>query len=262
MADSMIEIERASSVARLWMNRAEVHNALNEEVIAEITQAFEELSNDAAVRVVVLGGRGKSFSAGADMEWMRRLGAAPLQENLEDARRLAAMFAAIAKCAKPTVARVNGAAIGGGFGLVCCCDVAVASTEAKFATSEVRLGLIPATIGPYVVRAIGPRWSRRLFVTGERIGAEQAQRIGLVHEAVEPGALDTAVDAVVTNLLMGAPIAQAAAKDLVDAVSGRAIDLDLLDDTARRIAHVRAQDEAREGLTAFLEKRAAKWAAQ
>lgn len=261
MADATVEVERSGAVARVWMSRAAVHNALNEQMIAELTQAFQGLSADDAVRVVVLGGRGKSFSAGGDVEWMKRLGAAPLQENLEDARLLAAMFSAIANCAKPTVARVSGAAIGGGFGLVCCCDIAVASADAKFATSEVRLGLIPATIGPYVVRAIGPRWSRRLFVTGERIGADQAERIGLLHEVAQPETLDACVEAILKNVLLGAPGAQTAAKELVDAVAGRNIDLDLMDDTARRIAHVRSLDEAREGLSAFLQKRAARWAA-
>lgn len=262
MADSMIEIERIGAVARVWMNRAEVHNALNEQMIAELTQAFEGLSRDAAVRVVVLSGRGKSFSAGGDVDWMKRLGAAPFDENVQDAQRLAKVFAAIASCAKPTIARVNGAAIGGGFGLVCCCDIAVASDNAVFATSEVRLGLIPATIGPYVVRAIGERWSRRLFQTAERVGASQAEKIGLVHEAVEAERLDEAVDVVVKNLLLGAPGAQRAAKELIDAVAGRAVDSQLMNETARRIAHMRAQGEAREGLSAFLEKRAAKWTAQ
>jgi methylglutaconyl-CoA hydratase len=262
MADSMIEIERAGMVARVWMNRAEVHNALNEQMIAELTQAFEDLSRDEAVRVVVLGGRGKSFSAGGDVEWMKRLGAAPFDENVRDAQKLAKMFAAIANCAKPTIARVNGATLGGGFGLVCCCDIAVAANDAVFATSEVRLGLIPATIGPYVVGALGERWSRRLFQTAERIGAAQAEKIGLVHEAVDAEKLDETVDAVVKDLLLGAPGAQSAAKELVNAVAGRAIDEELMDETARRIAEIRAQNEAREGLSAFLEKRAAKWTAQ
>jgi methylglutaconyl-CoA hydratase len=262
MADSMIEIERIGPIARVWMNRAEVHNALNEKMIAELTQAFEDLSRDAAVRVVVLSGRGKSFSAGGDVEWMKRLGAAPFDENVRDAQRLAKMFAAIANCAKPTIVRVNGAALGGGFGLVCCCDIAVASNNAVFATSEVRLGLIPATIGPYVVRAIGERWARRLFQTAERIDAAQAEKIGLVHETVEAEKLDEAVDSVVKNLLLGAPGAQSAAKELLSVVAGRAIDAEMMDETARRIARMRAQDEAREGLSAFLEKRAAKWTAQ
>ena len=163
---------------------------------------------DAGVRAIVLSGRGKSFCAGADAESMRRLGEASPHENLENARALAEMFRAVAFCPKPTIARVNGAAIGGGLGLVCACDIAVASHNAKFAASEVRLGLIPATIGPYVVRAIGERWARRLFLTAERITAAQAERIGLVHEAVEPEALDARIEAIVSDLVAGAPGAQ------------------------------------------------------
>jgi methylglutaconyl-CoA hydratase len=259
MSERTIEIERRGAAAWVWMNRPEVHNALNDELVAELTQAFGALGNDSAIRAIVLSGRGKSFCAGADAESMRRQGEASPHENLENARALAEMFRAIAFCPKPTIARVNGAAIGGGFGLACVCDIAVASQNAKFATSEVRLGLIPATIGPYVIRAIGERWARRLFLTAERLTAAQAERIGLLHEAVEPESLDGRIEAIVNDLVAGAPGAQTAAKELIDAVAGRPVTPELIDDTAVRIARIRAEAEAREGLSAFLEKRPAAW---
>jgi methylglutaconyl-CoA hydratase len=259
MAEATIEIEKRGSAAWVWMNRPAVHNALNEEMIRELTAAFRSLGEDATVRVIVLSGRGKSFSAGADAEWMKRQGAAGAVENLEGARGLAEMFRAIAACPKPTIARVNGAALGGGLGFACVCDIAVASAAAVFAASEVRLGLIPATIGPYVVQAIGPRWARRLFLTGERISAVVAEKIGLVHEAAAPEEVDAKVDGAIENLLAGAPGAQRAAKELIDAIAGRAITLELMEETAVRIATIRSEAEAHEGLSAFLEKRSAPW---
>jgi methylglutaconyl-CoA hydratase len=262
MDQETLEIEQRGAAAWVWMNRPAVHNALNEELIRELTEGFRSLGENPAVRVVVLSGRGKSFSAGADVESMKRQGAASPVENLASARELAEMFHAIAACPKPTVARVNGAAIGGGLGLVSACDIAIASNAAVFAASEVRLGLIPATIGPYVVQGIGTRWARRLFQTGERIAAPQAEKIGLVHEAVEPDALDAKVDAVISSLLAGAPGAQKAAKDLIDAVADRPMTPELMEETAVRIATIRAEDEAREGLGAFLEKRPASWVPQ
>jgi methylglutaconyl-CoA hydratase len=262
MAEAMLEIEQRGAAARIWMNRPTVHNALNEELICALTEGFRSLGEDPAVRVIVLSGHGKSFSAGADVESMKRQGVASPVENLANARELAEMFHTIAACPKPTVARINGAAIGGGLGLVSACDIAIASNVAVFAASEVRLGLIPATIGPYVVQAIGRRWARRLFQTGERIAATQAEKIGLVHEAVEPDALDAKVDAVIANLLAGAPGAQKAAKELIDAVADRPMTPELMEETAVRIAVIRAEAEAREGLVAFLEKRPASWVPQ
>lgn len=259
MSESIIQIERRGAAAWVWMNRPAVHNALNESLIQELTQAFTALGQDAAVRAIVLSGRGKSFCAGADAESMRRQGELSPHENLENARGLAELFRAIAFCPKSTIARVNGAAIGGGFGLVTACDIAVASREAKFAASEVRLGLIPATIGPYVMRAIGERWTRRLFLTAERISSAQAERLGLVHEAVDSEALDSRIEALLSDLAAGAPGAQSAAKELIDAVANRPITQDLIDDTAMAIAKIRAGEEAREGLSAFLEKRPAAW---
>lgn len=262
MAESNIEMERQGPVAWVWMNRPAVHNALRESFIEELTNNFRSLGEDPSIRAIVLAGRGKSFSAGADLESMRRQGEANSEENLAQARQLSALFHAIATCPKPTIARVHGAAIAGGMGLVAACDIAVASDSAVFATSEVRLGLIPATISPYVVQAIGSRWARRLFLTGERITAAQAEKIGLVHQSVDAQELDAALAGVVHQLLAGGPGAQKAAKELIDAVTDAPITPALMEDTATRIATTRATDEAREGLSAYLEKRPAAWVPQ
>jgi methylglutaconyl-CoA hydratase len=262
MAEQTIELEMRGAVSWVWLSRPALHNALNEDLIRELTLVMRGLGDDPAVRVIVISGRGKSFCAGADIESMKRQGAATGPENLANARELAEMFRTIAFSPKPTIARVNGAAIGGGLGVVSACDIAIAANEAKFAASEVRLGLIPATIGPYVVRAIGARWARRLFQTAERITAVQAERLGLVHECVEADKLDARVDALIAELLAGAPGAQKAAKELIDAVEGRPITLDLIEDTAAKIAEIRSAEEAHEGLTAFLEKRKAAWVPQ
>ena len=211
------------------------------------------------MRAVVLTGAGSSFSAGADLNWMRRTTTYGEAENLRDANALAALMKALYELPQPTVARVNGAALGGGTGLVACCDVVVASESALFGTTEVRLGIIPAVIGPYVIAAIGTRQARRLMLTGERITAEHAARIGLVHEVVAADQLDTAVETILSHLLKGGPHAIAAAKRLVRDLAGRPIDQELIDDTARRIAALRATPEAREGLGAFLEKRKPGW---
>ncbi|HEX6364208.1 MAG TPA: enoyl-CoA hydratase/isomerase family protein [Albitalea sp.] len=255
-----LKVERRRAAAWVWMQRPDVHNAFDETLIAELTAAFRALDAQADVRAIVLAGVGKSFSAGADLNWMKRQGAATFDDNLADARALAALFRTIATCAKPTVARVHGAALGGGMGLAAACDICVASTHAQFATSEVRLGIIPAAIGPYVVRAIGERQAYRYFQTAERIAAPRAREIGLAHEVAEPDALDAAVQSVVDALLAGGPLAQAAATDLIRAVAHRPVDDDVVEDTARRIATLRATPEAREGLSAFLEKRPASWA--
>ena len=262
MAEEVLEIEMRGAAAWVWMNRPAVHNALNEELIRALTEAFRSLAEDASVRAIVLTGRGKSFSAGADVESMKRQGAASPVENLASARELAEMFHSVAACPKPTVARVNGAAIGGGLGLVSACDIAIASNATLFAASEVRLGLIPATIGPYVVQAIGARWARRLFQTAERISATQAEKMGLVHEAIAPDELDPRVQSVIDNLIAGAPGAQKVAKGLIEMVAGRPMTPELMEETAVTIAHIRATDEAREGLSAFLEKRPASWVPQ
>jgi methylglutaconyl-CoA hydratase len=259
MNEETIELEQRGAVAWVWLNRPALHNALNEDLVRELTHAFRTVRKDAEVRVVVLSGRGKSFCAGADIESMKRQGASSYDDNLASARELAEMFHALASLPKPTIARVNGAAIGGGLGLVSACDIAIAARDAKFAASEVRLGLIPATIGPYVVRAIGDRWARRLFQTAERITAAQAEKIGLVHESVDADELDPRVEKVAEELLAGAPFAQRAAKELIDRVANRPVTLELIEYTAERIAAIRAQDEASEGLSAFLEKRKPAW---
>ena len=260
MAEPTLEIESNGPVAWVWMNRPAVHNALNESMIDELAETFLALGEDPAVRVIVLAGRGKSFSAGGDIDYMKRQGSAERAENVATARGLAEMFHIIATCPRPTIARVNGASMGGGLGLVAACDIALASTSAIFAASEVRLGLIPSTIAPYVVRAIGPRQASRLFVTGERIDAAHAQRIGLVHEVAEPERLDAQLQAIIDNLLLGAPGAQTAAKSMIEAIVDRPITRDLMETTAMAIADRRSDPEAVEGLSAFLEKRPPDWA--
>lgn len=259
MTYETLEIERAGAVATVWMNRPQVHNAFNETLIAELGAAWAALDADDAVRVVVLAGRGRSFSAGADLAWMQRAGAASEDANLADAGRLAGMLRGLAELSKPTVARVHGAALGGGMGLAAACDLCVAGSGAVFATSEVRLGLIPAAIGPYVIRALGERQAYRYFLTAERIDARRAAALGLAHEAVEADALDTRVRDLCDALLLGGPQAQRAAKALIRAVAKRPVDDALVADTAHRIATLRATPEAREGLDAFLAKRPAAW---
>ena len=255
MPEPTLELESNGPVAWVWMNRPAVHNALNEEMIDELAETFLDLGEDAAVRVIVLSGRGKSFSAGGDVDYMKRQGAARREENVATARGLAEMFHIIASCPRPTIARVNGAAMGGGLGLIAACDIALASNHAIFAASEVRLGLIPSTIAPYVVRAIGPRQASRLFVTGERIDAVRAERLGLVHEVTEAEQLDARVQAVMDNLLLGAPGAQTAAKSMIEAIADRPITREMMETTAMAIADRRSDPEATEGLSAFLEKR-------
>ena len=256
-----LKIDRRGASAWIWMNRPEVHNAFDETLIAELTAAFVALDAETSVRTIVLAGEGKTFSAGADLNWMKRQAAAPPESNLADARKLATLFRTIASCRTPTVARVHGAALGGGMGLASACDICIASTKAQFATSEVRLGIIPAAIGPYVLRAIGERQAYRYFQTAERITAERAREIGLAHEVASPDELDARVQQVTDALLLGGPSAQAAATELIRAVANRPVDDDVVEDTARRIATLRATPEAAEGLDAFLAKRTAAWAA-
>jgi methylglutaconyl-CoA hydratase len=254
-----LDIARDNKIATVWMNRPDRHNAFNAQVIAELTQAFEALGADDSARVVVLAGRGKSFSAGADLNWMKAAGEAGFEDNLADARKLAAMLSALAQMPKPTIARVQGAALGGGMGLAAACDLCIASTEAAFATSEVRFGLIPSTIGPYVLRAIGARQASRYFLNAERIDASTAKAIGLAHDVVAPDDLDRAVAAQAALLLAGGPLAQAEAKALIRDFAGKEIDGSPGEESARRIAALRSGGEAREGLSAFLEKRSPNW---
>ncbi|MFZ1244630.1 MAG: enoyl-CoA hydratase/isomerase family protein [Azonexus sp.] len=254
-----LQIELSGPVATLWMNRPDLHNAFDETLIAELTAACVALNEDNDVRIVILAGRGKSFSAGADLNWMKRAANNGLDDNLNDARALAHMLRTLAEMKKPTIARIQGAALGGGMGLAAACDIAVASTKAVFATSEVKFGIIPSAISPYVLRAIGARQAYRYFQSAERIDAHRALDIGLVHETVEPEQLDAKISDIVDSLLQGGPLSQAAAKDLIRTVNGRPINDTLVDDTAHRIAHLRATPEAREGIAAFLDKRQPSW---
>jgi methylglutaconyl-CoA hydratase len=256
---SYLEIERNDKIATVRLNRPGKHNAFDEHLIAELTQAFRDLATDASVRVVALGANGPSFSAGADLDWMKRMSAMDRVANERDSLLLAELMSAIDRCPKPVLALVQGAAFGGGVGLVACCDIAIASTRASFSLSEVRLGLIPAVISPYVAAAIGPRACRRYFLTAERFDAETAERLGLVHRVVEPEALGTAQDEIVAHLLKGGPNALAAAKGLIRCVSYAPIDEALRRDTAQRIADMRASAEGKEGIAAFLEKRKPNW---
>lgn len=254
-----LEITREGQVATIWMNRPEVFNAFNEQLIEDLHNACKELDQDASVRVVVLAGRGKHFSAGADLNWMKRASGYTEAENIADARRFSSMLRAIAELSKPTIARVQGAALGGGTGLTAACDMAVAASDASFATSEVKFGIIPAVISPYVLRAIGPRQSLRYFQSAERISADRAMAIGLVNEVVPAEQLDAAIATIVQALVIGAPDAQKAAKDLIAAVHGQPIGDAVTDETARRIAQRRATAEAKDGISAFLEKRQPAW---
>jgi len=249
-------------VATVTLNRAEVHNAFNDAVIADLTEVLRRLGADRKVRAVVLRAEGKSFSAGADLGWMQRMAGYSHAENLADAGALAELMRVLNFLPKPTVARVQGAAIGGGVGLVACCDIAIASDAAVFSLSEVRLGLIPAVISPYVVAAIGERAARRYFLTAERFDAAEALRLGLIHQVVPADQLDAAVNAILARLSEGGPAAQRAAKDLIFAVAHRPVDADLINDTAERIATIRASAEGREGLAGFLEKRKPAWTAR
>jgi methylglutaconyl-CoA hydratase len=257
---SAIEIERQGPVGLVTLNRPERHNAFDDVLIADLTEAFRSMEGEDGIRLVVLSGAGRSFSAGADLNWMKRMAGFSVDENRRDAMGLAALMRTIAHFRKPTIARVHGAAYGGGVGLVACCDIAVATQSATFSLSEAKLGLIPAVISPYVIAAIGERAARRYFLTGERFDAAEAWRLGLVHELM-PGepALDEKLGEIVDALLACSPAAQMEAKALIRAVAGRPVTSELIQDTAERIAKMRASPEGREGVAAFLEKRRASW---
>jgi methylglutaconyl-CoA hydratase len=249
----------AKGIATLTLDRPEVHNAFDDHLIAELTHKLRDLDHNPAVRVVVLAARGKSFSAGADLNWMKRVARYSEAENIRDAIGLASLMRTLDAMTKPTVARVHGSAFGGGVGLVACCDIAVASTTATFSLSEVRLGLIPAVISPYVIAAIGSRNARRYFLTAERFDALEALRIGLVHSVVGNHELDAAVDRILDELLRCGPKAITSAKDLIAHVAHRPIDQLLAEETATRIARIRVTPEGQEGIAAFLDKRPPGW---
>jgi methylglutaconyl-CoA hydratase len=245
--------------ATLTLNRPELHNAFDDALIAELTAALRALEANPAVRVVILAASGKSFSAGADLNWMRRMADYSPEENLADSRALAELMATLNHLAKPTIALVQGAAFGGGVGLVACCDIAIATPRASFCLSEVKLGLIPAVISPYVVAAIGERAARRYCLTAERFDAAEALRLGLVHEVVEEEALRGSAARFATLLLENGPAALAAAKELIFQVAREPLGAELRETTARRIAAIRASAEGREGLSAYLAKRKPSW---
>jgi methylglutaconyl-CoA hydratase len=259
MSESLA-IERQGPIGLITMNRPERHNAFDDALITELTDAFRSMEAEDGIRMVVLSGTGKSFSAGADLNWMKRMAGFSIEENKRDAMGLAALMRTIAHLRKPTIARVQGAAFGGGVGLVACCDIAVATQDASFSLSEVKLGLIPAVISPYVVAAIGERAARRYFLTGERFSAADAWRLGLVHEMAgsEPE-MDDLIGAIVDTMLAAGPVAQKEAKDLIRAVANRPLTSEVVQDTADRIAKIRSSPEGREGIAAFLEKRRASW---
>lgn len=260
MTENTIEVSiDTRGVAVVTMNRPEKHNAFDDGVIAELNHAFSSLADNPAVRVMILAAEGKSFSAGADLGWMQRMANYSFEENLRDANVLAAMLQRLNSLPFPSIARVQGAAFGGAVGLVSCCDMAVATPRASFSLSEVKIGLIPATISPYVIAAIGQRASRRYFVTAERFSAQQALTLGLVSELVDESELDATVETLVSSLLANSPAAIKAAKQLVFDVENRVVDDKLIASTSEAIAAIRVSEEGQEGLNAFLEKRPARW---
>jgi len=248
----MLEVTKQGGVGRVTLNRPELRNAFDDALIAKLRTAFSDLERDKSVRVVVLAGNGPAFCAGADLNWMKRMAGYGYDENLADAKALAEMLAALDRMAKPTIARVHGPVFAGGTGLVAACDIAVGTPEAK-------LGLSPATISPYVIRAMGERNARRYFLTAEVFDAEEALRIGMLSVLVESKDLDSTVTALVQHLLAGGPEAHGKIKTLIRAVAGRRPHDDLVADTAKRIAEIRGSPEGKEGIAAFLEKRKASW---
>ena len=257
--DTLQLIRPSAHVAEVWLNRPDVRNAFNDEVIAELTQTFQQLAAQPELRVVLLSGRGKAFCAGADLNWMRAMADYSWEQNRADAQRLADMLWTLDQCPVPVVGRVQGDCYAGGMGLASICDVLVASSNVTFCLSEARLGLLPATISPYVIRAMGAQAARRYFTTAERLSAAQAHVMGLVHELCEPEALDAKVAEIVATLVANGPAAVKACKQLVRDVAGQDITEALRVETARRIADIRASDEGKEGLQSFLGKRSPNW---
>lgn len=256
---SLLDMRREGAVGKIYLNRPDVRNAFNDQAIAELTSAFTEFGADPALRVIVLGGHGKVFCAGADLNWMRAMADYSWEQNLSDATALETMLWTAYNCPLPVVGRIHGDCYAGGMGLAAICDVLIASDNASFCLSEAKLGLLPATISPYVIRAMGEQAARRYFITAERFSAAQAQAIGMVHEVCTADELDARVDAIVAALIANGPMATKACKKLVKDVAYRPIDDELRLETARRIADIRSSEEGREGLQAFLGKRPANW---
>ncbi len=254
-----LTIAITDKVATVTLNRPELRNAFNEQAIAELALAFDELGRNELVRAIVLAANGPAFCAGADLNWMKKMAGYSHDENQADALRLADMLRTIYLCPKPTVAKVQGDCYAGGMGLVAACDIVVAAEGVNFCLSEVKLGLVPATISPYVIKAMGEQAARRYFITAERFDAAAAQRMGFAHEVVPMEALDTTVAGIVKALVSNSPHAVAQAKTLVREIVGQPVGDALLDDTARRIAEIRASSEGREGVSSFLEKRKPSW---
>ncbi|MBH9553917.1 enoyl-CoA hydratase-related protein [Inhella gelatinilytica] len=259
MNDNLLLSVRSDGVALLALNRPDRFNAFDEDLIDALKDALERCAQDPAVRVVLLSGEGKHFCAGADIGWMQRAAAAPEADNRVDAERFAAMLAALAGCPKPTVARVQGLALGGGAGLVAACDIAIATQDAAFAISEARFGILPAVIGPYVLRAVGPRQAQRLALMAHRFSADEALRLGLVHQVVASEGLDEAMESTLTELLASGPAAQAEIKALFAQLRVGDVGPAVQQLTAQTIARVRTTPEAREGFAAFTEKRLPTW---
>ena len=257
--DKVITQIDSRGVARVTLNNPDKHNAFDDQMIIELTNAFNALAANANVRIMLLKSEGKSFSAGADLDWMKRMASYSYQQNLNDARALAAMLKALHQMPIPTIARVQGAAFGGAIGLISCCDIALASSNASFALSEVKIGLVPSTISPYVIAAIGERHAKRYFMTAERFDTNTALQISLVHEAVEEQFLDDKVEQLITAILSNGSEAVVAAKQLFFAVSGKAIDSSLIEHTCEVIAGIRVSAQGQEGLSAFLDKRKPHW---
>ncbi|MFL6657012.1 MAG: enoyl-CoA hydratase/isomerase family protein [Massilia sp.] len=254
-----LAVSIAGKVATVTLNRPDVRNAFNEFTIAELSLAFNELGRNDEVRAIVLAANGPAFCAGADLNWMKKMAVYSHAENTEDAGKLADMLRTIYLCPKPVVAKVQGDCYAGGMGLVAACDIAVVASGASFCLSEVKLGLIPATISPYVIKAMGENAARRYFLTAEKFSAQEAHRIGFAHDVVGSEALDAHVDAIVKALVTSSPNAVREAKVLVREVTGKSVDSALVVDTAERIARIRASEEGREGVASFLEKRKPSW---
>ena len=259
MTTTTLDIAISHRVAVVWMARETVRNAFNEASIAELTETFTTLGADPDVRAIVLAGKGPAFCAGADLGWMKRMASFTHQENRADALKLATMLRTIYECPKPVIARVHGDAYAGGVGLVAACDIAVAAIGAEFCLSETKLGLIPATIGPYVIRAMGANAARRYFLTAEKFDAGEAFRLGLVHDLAPPEELDLRINALLGTLMLTSANAVSESKRLVRELADRPIDDAIVADTAERIASIRTSDDGREGVRAFLEKRKPRW---
>jgi len=259
MSKELITHLDSLGVLSITMNRPDVHNAFDEQQIARMTEVLQKAAVNPDVKVIVLGSDGKHFCAGADINYMQRMGGNTREQNLDDAAALAGLMQTLNTIPKPTIARVQGAAYGGAVGLVCCCDIAIGATSTVMSLSEVKIGLVPATIGPYVIRAVGQRTARRLFISGERVAAHAAQSMGLLHSVVEDELLDDAVQGVVTALLENSPNAMAVAKQVVFELAPDEITDDMIAYTVETIADVRESDDGREGTAAFLDKRSASW---